>query len=129
MANKGQKFQHYPQSVKRKAIRLHLEEKWTYREITEHLGIHDKDRVKKWMRKCVFEDRRGNPFRETTEEYYRYIRRLEMENAVFTFPYPSFLRPTALINIRYLLLRRWLWPWISMNPIIVSELIKLFQED
>jgi len=30
---------------------------------------------------CVFEDRRGNPFRESTEEY-RYIRRLEMENAV-----------------------------------------------
>ncbi|GAA0398371.1 helix-turn-helix domain-containing protein [Paenibacillus motobuensis] len=87
MANKGQKFQHYPESVKREAIRLHLEEKWTYREITEHLGIHDKDRVKKWMRKYreegerVFEDRRGNPFRESTEEY-RYIRRLEMENAV-----------------------------------------------
>lgn len=87
MANKGQKFQHYPESVKREAIRLHLEEKWTYREITEHLGIHDKDRVKRWMRKYreegerVFEDRRGNPFRETTEEY-RYIRRLEMENAV-----------------------------------------------
>lgn len=53
----------------------------------EHLGIHDKDRVKKWMRNFleegerVFEDRRGNPFRETTEEY-RYIRSLEMENAV-----------------------------------------------
>jgi transposase-like protein len=87
MAKKGQKFQHYPESVKREAIRLHLEEKWTYRKITEHLGIHDKDRVKKWMRKYreegerVFEDRRGNPFRESTEEY-RYIRRLEMENAV-----------------------------------------------
>jgi len=87
MANKGQKFQHYPESVKREAIRLHLEEKWTYRKITEHLGIHDKDRVTKWMRKYreegerVFEDRRGNPFRESTEEY-RYIRCLEMENAV-----------------------------------------------
>ncbi|BFH65246.1 helix-turn-helix domain-containing protein [Paenibacillus azoreducens] len=87
MAKKGLKFQHYPESVKREAIRLHLEEKWTYREITEHLGIHDKDREKRWMRKyreegeLVFEDHRGNPFRETTEEY-RYIRRLEMENAV-----------------------------------------------
>jgi transposase len=87
MAIKGQKFQHYPESVKREAIRLHLEEKWTYREITRHLGIHDADRVKKWMRKYreegerVFEDRRGNPHRKQTEEY-RYVKRLEMENMV-----------------------------------------------
>lgn len=84
MAIKGQKFRHYPESVKREAIRLHEEEKWTYRKITQHLGIHDADRVKKWMAKYrqegerVFEDRRGNPFRKKTEEY-RYIKRLEME--------------------------------------------------
>lgn len=33
------------------AIRLHLEEKWTYRQINEHLGVHDKDRMNRWMRK------------------------------------------------------------------------------
>ena len=49
MAIKGQKFQHYPVSVKSEAIRLHVEEKWTYRKITQHLGNHDTDRVKKWQ--------------------------------------------------------------------------------
>ncbi len=48
------------------------------------LGIHDKDRVKKWMRKyreqgeTSFEDRRGNPFRVETEQE-REIRRLQLE--------------------------------------------------
>nr|WP_269433163.1 helix-turn-helix domain-containing protein [Paenibacillus sp. E194] len=32
-------------------MRLHVEEKWTYRQINEHFGIHDKQRMKKWMRK------------------------------------------------------------------------------
>ncbi|WP_126425075.1 helix-turn-helix domain-containing protein [Brevibacillus marinus] len=32
------------------AVRLHVEEKWTYRQITERFGIPDKDRVKKWVR-------------------------------------------------------------------------------
>ncbi|MFD2368754.1 hypothetical protein ACFSO0_01880 [Brevibacillus sp. GCM10020057] len=32
------------------AIKGHIEEKWTYRQITEHFHIQDKDRVKKWMR-------------------------------------------------------------------------------
>ena len=87
MAIKGQKFQHYPETIKREAIRLHVEEKLSYREIAERLGIRDKERVKAWMRKFreegnrVFQDRRGNPFRETTEEN-RYLKSLEMENAV-----------------------------------------------
>jgi transposase len=86
MAKKGQKFQHYPESIKREAIRLKEEDKWTNRAITEHLGIHDTYRVKKWVQtyrkqgERVFEDRRGNPFRDQTEEY-RYVKRLEMENA------------------------------------------------
>lgn len=50
MAMKGQKYKSYPESMKMEAIRLHLEEKWTYRQITEHFGIQDKDRVKKWMK-------------------------------------------------------------------------------
>jgi transposase len=87
MAKKGQKFQHYPESIKREAIRLREVEKWTNRAITEHLGIYHIDRVKKWVRtfrrqgECVFEDRRGNPFREQTEAS-RYVKHLEMENAV-----------------------------------------------
>ncbi|MGG3306565.1 transposase [Paenibacillus lautus] len=37
--------------MKKEAIRLHVEEKLTYRRIMEHLEIQDADRVKKWMRK------------------------------------------------------------------------------
>ncbi|PPA86309.1 helix-turn-helix domain-containing protein, partial [Brevibacillus laterosporus] len=51
MAVKGQKFKSYPESLKMEAIRLHFEEKWTYKQIVEHLEIQDKDRLKKWMRK------------------------------------------------------------------------------
>lgn len=46
MAIKGQKFKHYPESIKKEAIRLHVEEGWPYRKITEHFGIQDSDRVK-----------------------------------------------------------------------------------
>lgn len=87
MAKKGQTFKHYPESIKREAIRLRVEENWSYRAITEQLGIYDADRVKKWMatyRKDgnrVFEDRRGAPSRQKTEQS-RYVKRLEMENAV-----------------------------------------------
>ncbi|WP_027085583.1 helix-turn-helix domain-containing protein [Cohnella panacarvi] len=51
MAVKGQKFKRYTHEVKVEAIRLHVEEGWTYRQINEHLGIADQDRMKKWMRK------------------------------------------------------------------------------
>ncbi|QOT00421.1 hypothetical protein JNUCC42_06865 [Brevibacterium sp. JNUCC-42] len=30
---------------------MHLDEKWTHKQIDEYLGINDKDRVKAWMRK------------------------------------------------------------------------------
>lgn len=67
MAIQGQKFKHYPESLKVEAVRLHVEEGWSYRSITEHLEIQDKDRVKKWMRAyrergtARFEDKCGNP--------------------------------------------------------------------
>ncbi|MVP00777.1 helix-turn-helix domain-containing protein [Paenibacillus lutrae] len=84
MAHKGQTFKHYPESLKVEAIRLHAEEGWSYRKITEHLEIHDKDRVRKWMRKyrlegqASFVDRRGNPCRtETMQE--RDLRSLRLE--------------------------------------------------
>ncbi|WP_425355493.1 helix-turn-helix domain-containing protein [Saccharibacillus sacchari] len=35
--------------TQKEAIRLHIEEKWTYRQITDHFHIQDTDRVKKWM--------------------------------------------------------------------------------
>jgi len=84
MAIKGQKFKHYPKSLKLEAIRLHVEEGWSYRKITEHLGIQDKDRVKVWMRKyrqngiAAFEEKRGNPHRVETEQE-RELRRLQLE--------------------------------------------------
>lgn len=66
------------------AVRLHVEEGWSYRRITEHLEIQDKDRVKKWMRTyrergvAGFEDKRGNPFRVENEQD-RELRRLQLE--------------------------------------------------
>lgn len=84
MANKGQKFKHYPSSLKREAVRLHEEEAWPYRKVTEHLGIHDPKRVQVWVRKyrlqgdAAFSDRRGNPHLIETEQE-RTIRRLELE--------------------------------------------------
>lgn len=84
MAIKGQTFKHYPESLKIEAVRLHVEESWSYRKITEQLDIQDKDRVKRWMstyRKSgidAFKDKRGNPSRIETEQE-RQIRRLQLE--------------------------------------------------
>lgn len=50
MAIKGQKFKTYSNEIKKEAIRLHVEERWTYRKITEHFKIQDQSRVKKWMK-------------------------------------------------------------------------------
>ncbi|GJM77498.1 hypothetical protein HMSSN036_97140 [Paenibacillus macerans] len=83
MAIKGQKFKHYPESVKREAMRLHVEEHWSRKKVAAHLGIAE-DRVKKWARMLrrqgeeVYIDRRGNPHRTETEEA-RKVHRLEME--------------------------------------------------
>lgn len=83
-AKKGQKFKHYPESLKLEAIRLHVDEGWSYSKITEHLEVHDKNRVKVWMRKyreegaTAFEDRRGDPHRVETEQE-RELRRLYLE--------------------------------------------------
>jgi transposase-like protein len=86
MAIKGQKFKHYPLSLKMEAIRLHVEEKWTYRRITEHLGIQDKDRVKKWMRKYKqlgefgLLDQRGR--RPEYIDQDRHVKKLKRENEI-----------------------------------------------
>ncbi|MCY9668187.1 helix-turn-helix domain-containing protein [Paenibacillus alginolyticus] len=83
-AKKGQKFKHYPESLKLEAIRLHVDLGWSYSKITNHLAVHDRDRVKVWMRMyrekgaTVFEDRRGDPHRTKTEQE-RELRRLYLE--------------------------------------------------
>ncbi|GAB6928886.1 hypothetical protein JCM10914A_28690 [Paenibacillus sp. JCM 10914] len=51
MAIKGQKFKTYSEKLKMEAIRLHIEEKWTYRQINDHLGIQDRGGMNRWMRK------------------------------------------------------------------------------
>ncbi|WP_422659057.1 transposase [Paenibacillus sp. EC2-1] len=84
MAKKGQKFKSYSDEVKKEAIRLHVEEKWTYRQITEHFEIQDKDRVKRWMRKYRelgefgLLDQRGR--REEYLNQDRYVQKLKREN-------------------------------------------------
>lgn len=86
MVANGQKYMSYPETLKREAIRLHLEEKWTYKRITEHLGIQDRDRVKKWMRKYRqlgefgLLDRRGR--RETYIDQERHVQKLKRENEI-----------------------------------------------
>ncbi|MED4906971.1 transposase [Brevibacillus centrosporus] len=84
MAIKGQKYRSYPESMKMEAIRLHIEEKWTYRQITEPFGIQDKVRVKKWMKtykqfgEFGFLDQRDR--RHTYIDQDRYVQKLRREN-------------------------------------------------
>ncbi|MFE5321844.1 helix-turn-helix domain-containing protein [Paenibacillus sp. NPDC056579] len=86
MGIKGQTYNTYPEETKLEAIRLHLVEKWTYRQITEHLAIQDKDRVKKWMRKYREEgefgllDQRGRRTEYIDKD--REHKKLERENAM-----------------------------------------------
>lgn len=47
MAIKGQMFKTYSDEIKKEAIRLHMEKRWTYWKNTEHFEIQGQDRVKK----------------------------------------------------------------------------------
>ena len=84
MAKKGQSFKSYSHEVKVEAIRLHLEEGWTYRRIMEHSGIPDRHRIKAWMRKYKqlgeygLMDQRGS--RKEYVDRDRYVQRLQREN-------------------------------------------------
>ncbi|OZQ57506.1 transposase [Paenibacillus sp. VTT E-133280] len=84
MTIKGQKFKTYSDEIKKEAIRLHVEERWTYRKITEHFEIHDRGRVKKWMKKYRelgefgLLDQRGR--REEYIDQDRYVQKLKREN-------------------------------------------------
>ncbi|WP_019120481.1 helix-turn-helix domain-containing protein [Brevibacillus massiliensis] len=81
---KGQKLNTYSLEVKTEAIRLHVEEGWTYRQITEHLNIYDKDRVKRWMQKYKqlgefgLLDQRGR--RDNYMDQDRQVNKLKREN-------------------------------------------------
>lgn len=86
MAKKGQTFKSYSKEIRLEAVRLHLEEKWTYRRITEKYGIHDKHRVRKWVYKFREQgeygllDNRGR--REEYIDQDRHNQQLKRENAV-----------------------------------------------
>ncbi|MDF2647256.1 MAG: transposase [Paenibacillus sp.] len=85
-AKKGQKYKAYEESIKVDAIRLHVEEGWSYQKIANHLKINDKDRVKIWMRKYKqlgqfgLLDQRGR--REEYINQDKYVQKLKRDNAM-----------------------------------------------
>jgi len=87
---KGMKKQHYPEEIKEQAVRLHLEEGLTKREVCNRLGITDEQRVKKW---CAIYRKtgivglqykpKGRPrkyLRTQQQEIEHEMKRLRMEN-------------------------------------------------
>ncbi|MGW8958133.1 hypothetical protein [Paenibacillus sp. NPDC055715] len=50
LAKKGQKFKEYTFEIQVEAIRLHIEEGWTYRKLMEKFGIADRHWLKESMR-------------------------------------------------------------------------------
>jgi transposase len=81
---KGMK--HYPLELKQEAMRMFYEDGKTRKEITEALGIRDRDRVMKWLRQyrregeAAFLKKRGGLGRPPKKENVAaYIARLEME--------------------------------------------------
>ncbi|KJD43827.1 transposase [Paenibacillus sp. RC73] len=83
-AKKGQKFKEYTFETKVEAIRLHIEEGWTYRKLMEKFGIADRHRLKEWMRKYKelgefgLMDQRGR--RKEYMDQDRYVQKLKREN-------------------------------------------------
>lgn len=86
MAKMGQKFKTYTHELKVEAIRLHVEQGWSYRKIMEHLGIPDRHLLKVWMRKYKqlgeygLMDQRGR--REEYIDRDRFIQKLKRENTM-----------------------------------------------
>jgi transposase-like protein len=91
-------YQSYSQETKLRAIKMYFEEGLSQKEITEALGIYDKDRVKKWISayrkegQLAFTARKGRPSKQPLDKD-EYIKRLEMEN--------------ELLKKFHTLLRRW----------------------
>ena len=76
----------YSNEVRKEAVRLHEEDNWTYKQITEKYGIQDKDRV----RKSVYKFRKQGEYglldnRGRREEYIDkdpYNQQLQRENTI-----------------------------------------------
>lgn len=85
MAKKGQKHVTYSFETKKKAIEMRLQG-MTKQKVAEVLGIEDIGRLKVWMRRFKqmgvygLMDHRGK--RKQYIDENRYVRRLELENAV-----------------------------------------------
>jgi transposase-like protein len=77
---------HYEISVKEEAVKLFLEEGYTYKQIAEKLEIRRAAEIKKWVHqyrqegKLVFRKSSGRPHK--VEDEKAYIARLEMENKI-----------------------------------------------
>ena len=60
---KGQKFTKYSEEIKAEAVRLRVEEKWSYSMIKEKSGVKSDAQIIDWVRKFQsgesFEDYRG----------------------------------------------------------------------
>ncbi len=60
---KGQKFTRYTDEIKKEAVRLRLENKWSYSMIKDKLGIKSDAQILSWVRKFesgeTFENYRG----------------------------------------------------------------------
>lgn len=82
-AKKGQKFRHYSEELKLKAIQMKLDGV-SHREIAEKLHIFDQGRIKIWMRKYKklgefgLLDQRGR--REEYIDTNRCVEKLKREN-------------------------------------------------
>ncbi|WP_278043133.1 helix-turn-helix domain-containing protein [Paenibacillus elgii] len=85
MGMKGHKYETYSEELKRKAIEMRLMG-MTKAAVVKELGIADIGRLKVWMRKYKQQgefgllDHRGRWKNYVDQE--RYVRRLELENAV-----------------------------------------------
>lgn len=60
---KGQKFNRYDEETKREAVRLRVDEQWSYSQIREKLGIKSDVQIIDWVQKHQngesFDDYRG----------------------------------------------------------------------
>lgn len=80
-AKKGQTFNQYSEETKKEAVRLRLEEGWTYSRIMEKFGIKSESQIITWVRKSYngesFEDYRGRWTKKhfsTAEEENAYLK-------------------------------------------------------
>ncbi|WP_341281278.1 helix-turn-helix domain-containing protein [Paenibacillus sp. FSL H8-0537] len=102
MPVKGQKFKRYTHELRLEAIRLHVVEGWTYRQIINHLGIADVCRMKVWMRKYRKQGEFGLLDRRGRQEEYidenRHIQSLKRENEMLKKGLEIWMRETCAIS-------------------------------